>query len=179
MKTLCNGDTFTQNGETFRVNFEHDADAGYPQDNCDGHGKVRRSNYAHTESRSDKKPGERPLNNPGRNEYQFYYDWADACKQAKKDGWNTPQYDAPNRVERAVKADFEFLRGFLNNDWEYVGVIVSRLDSNGEETGETESLCGVETFRDYHNCVALELAQSIIDYGKSRESIAEQFYVGM
>jgi hypothetical protein len=40
MKTLYNGDTFTQNGETFRVNFEHD-DAGYPWESCDGHGNVR------------------------------------------------------------------------------------------------------------------------------------------
>ena len=175
MKTLYNGDTFTQNGETFRVNFERDYDAGYPWDNCDGHGNVRKSNCAHTESRSDKKPGERPLNNPGRNEYQFYYDWADACKQAKKDGWNTEPYDASNRVERAVKADFNFLSGFLNDDWNYVGVIVSRLDFNGEEIGETESLWVVESNKDYHNCVALELAQIIIDYGKSRESIAEQF----
>ena len=177
MKTLYDGSTFEVNGVQFRVNFEHDSDRS-PLD-CDGHGPVRQSNYCHIDGKSDKKPGERPLNQAGRNEYQFYYDWTAACKAAKKDGWNCEPFDAPNRVERAVKADFDYLRGFYCNDWNYVGVIVSRLDDDGEETGEQTSLWGVETHKNYHCDVALEIAGELLGESESKAAEVEAHYLGM
>jgi hypothetical protein len=91
---------------------------------------------------------------------QFYYDWAAACKDARRDGWNAEPYDAPNRIARAVEADFQFLSAFINNDWHYVGVIVELLDDDGEVLSDT-SLWGVETWKDNHCEVAHDLAREL------------------
>ena len=142
----------------YTVEFVHDVDAGAPWENCEGHGTVRKSRNVHIEGRSDKKPGERPLNCPGRNECQYYYDWQEAMQLAKRDGWNTTSCDAPNRVRRAVQTDFDYLRGWINNDWFYVGVLVK--DDQGNTLG---SLWGVETLSDYHLKVAKELVSQCIE----------------
>lgn len=168
-------DTIELNGRRYGVKFEYDYDADAPWDGCDGHGAVRQSNRAHAEGRSDKRPGERPLNHAGRNEYQFYYNWQGACELARTDGWNAEPYDAPGRILRAVQADFDYLRGYVNQDWQYVGVIVTLLDENGEETGESDALWSVETYEDYHHTVAAELAAEI-DARQIR--LAKQQHVG-
>lgn len=142
----------------YTVEFMHDADADAPWENCEGHGTVRKSYNAHSEHRSDKKPGERPLNCPGRNEYQYYYDWQEAIQIAKRDGWNAAPFDAPDRVRRAVQSDFDYLRGYLAEEWFYVGVVVKDPD------GETlKALWGVETLRGYHLEVAQELVSQCIE----------------
>ena len=144
------------------VEFVHDADADAPWENCDGHGTVRKSRNVHVEGRSDKKPGERPLNCPDRNEYQFYYDWQEATQIAKRDGWNNATFDAPNRVQRAVQADFDYLRGWIYSNWVYVGVIVK------DDQGNTlNSLWGVETLSDYH----VEVAQELVSQCRNTVSI--------
>lgn len=173
---LFNGDAFQVDGLSFSVQFHEDTDAGYPwTDDC-GCGLVRKSSNPHTESRSDKKPGERPLNSPDRNQYQFYYDWQEAVRIAKADGWNTEPFDAPNRALRAVQQNFDYCRAYLANDWRYVGVIVERLDADGNPTdtpGESDSLWNVETFNDYHVDTAYELAAGIASTVRSnwRESL--------
>ena len=151
-------------GRLFDVEYLPDYDSGYPWENCDGHGPVRRTLKAHG-SRGDKQPGERPLNRPGCREYQFYYDWQEACKKARAEGWNTEPYDAPNKVQRAVQADFDFLRAYLNNEWSYVTVHVSLLmeDENGEmRVAMDEYLGGVETYNNYHEDVAMDLTLELL-----------------
>ena len=140
------------------VKYAYDSEADAPWDSFEGHGPVRRSNSVHTEQRSDKKPGERPLNNPCRGEYQFYYDWKSATQSARADGWNAAPYDAPNRVQRAIQADFDYLRGYIENDWCYVGVIIT--DTDGNDLG---SLWGVETFKDYHREQAREMVAACLE----------------
>ena len=142
----------TIDGREYRVEIEQDEFADAPWGNSDGHGLVRRSNRRHVESESDKMPGERPLNSPGRHECQFYYDWQAACRTARADGWN----DAPNRAQRAVQADFDYLRGYLAGDWCYVSVTVT-----DDETGESDSVCGVEGIGGYAQEVAQELAEGL------------------
>jgi len=66
-------DTITIDGREYRVEIEQDEFADAPWDNSDGHGSVRRSSHRHIEGDSDKRPSERPLNSPGRHEYQYYY----------------------------------------------------------------------------------------------------------
>ena len=151
------------NGRMYSVKIVDDYYADAPWVDCDGHGPVRQSKYRHSEGQSDKRPGERPMNSAGRNEYQFYYDWQTACKLADKDGWNAQPFDAPGRVLRAVQANFDYLSGYVNQEWQYVGVIVTLLDDDGDETSESESLWSIETFKDYHLTVAPELAQEIDD----------------
>lgn len=157
MKTkLYDGDTFELNGREFRVKFEQDDCSEPPWSCCDGHGPVRQSKNPHWHRETDKKPGERPLNKPGRNEYQFYYDWAEAVRIAKADGWNTAPYDAPNAAARAVQADFDYLRGYIAGDWCYLVVIVTDI-----ETGESDSLGMVGSLGDYASECVYELADDL------------------
>jgi hypothetical protein len=154
-------ETIELGGFKFRVAFEHDADAGYPWDDA-GRGSVRQSNYAHNEHNSDKRPGERPLNQADRRETQFYYDWQAACKTARAEHWNSETYDAQDRVARAVQSDFDYLRGFVNNDWSYVFITVTMLDDDGEAMeGYSDSLSSVETYKDHHENTAQEMAGAL------------------
>lgn len=146
----------TIDGREYRVKIDQDEFADAPWDNSDGHGPVRRSNRRHVEGESDKRPGERPLNSPSRHEYQYYYDWQAACRTARVDGWNATPYDAPNRVQRAVLSDFDYLRGYLAGDWCYVSVTVT-----DDETGESDTACGVENIGRYAQDVAQELAEGL------------------
>lgn len=153
-------------GVTVRVDYFHDSDRGCPWDECDGHGPVRKSSHRHGvnwSTNGDKKPGERPLNCPDRNEYQFYYDWQQAMKIAKRDGWNAAPYDAPNKALRAVQADFDSLRGFLNDEWCYVGIVCTVLDAEGEETTDADSCWGFETLDDYHETAGREMAEALAE----------------
>lgn len=147
-------DTETIDG--FNVRYVYDTDADMPWENSEGHGPVRKTRTPHWHRYSGKKPGERPLNKPDRGEYQYYYDWQAATKAARVDGWNTVLYDAPNRVQRAVQADFDFLRGYLREDWCYVGVVIEDKDGN-----ELDSVFGVETFKDYHREHAREMVATL------------------
>lgn len=121
------------------ITFAHDEFSDAPWDYSDGHGPVRKSNNAHNEYHSNKRPGERPLNSADSNEYQFYYDWQKAMKMAVKD-WG---FKTKSEALKAVQRDFDYLRGLVNTDWHYVVVTV-------EYEGETDSIGGVETFNDYH-----------------------------
>lgn len=163
----------TVDGREYRVEIEQDEFADAPWKASDGHGAVRLSNRRHVESESDKRPGERPLNSPSRHEYQYYYNWQAACLTARADGWNRAPYDAPNRVQRAVQADFDYLRRFLAGDWCYVSVTVT-----DDETGESDSVCGVENIGRYAQEVAQEMAEGLAlaaARSATQESIERRF----
>lgn len=145
--------------QEFRVTIEPDQFSEYPWTWSDGHGQVRKSNNRHAEGYSDKSPGERPLNQAGRNEYQFYYDWSGAMRKAKAEGWNTTPYDAPNPALRAVQADFNRLRDFLRDEWCYMTVIVTAIDEDGNEIA-SDCLGMVES--DYADNQADEMARDML-----------------
>ena len=161
--TLYSGDTFEKHGMQFKVHIEPDDDGEAPWERSDGHGPVRHMR------RSEKRPGERPLIKD--RDGTWLYDWQAACKLARKDGWNAEPYGAPNRIERAVQADFDFLRGWLNDDWYYVGVCVSLLDKNGEDATEKyeNAIWGIESNSD--DCIG-EVADDLAD--RIREEKMEQ-----
>ena len=121
------------------ITFAHDEFSDAPWEFSDGHGPVRKSNHAHNAYDSDKMPGERPLNQADRNEYQFYYDWQKAMKMAVKD-WG---FKTKSEALKAVQRDFDYLRGWVNGERSYVFVTV-------EYEGETESVGAVETYNEYH-----------------------------
>lgn len=52
------------------------------------------------------------------------------------------------KAARAAMADFEYLRSWCNNDWSYVGIEVTLLDSEGNKTEVSDSLWGVESGTD-------------------------------
>ena len=184
--------TITINERRYTVEIEPDFDQTAPWDNEDGHGPV--SNW----TRSGKAPGQLVLNED-RDGSKRYYDFAEACRIAKRDGWGwIPE---PVRVERpigyrlptyrcgdfklvsddaneaysaiyahfresmtakeyaakAAMADYERLRGWCNDGWQYVAVIVT-----DDESGEFASLGGIESdCGDYLAEVAQELAEEL------------------
>lgn len=147
--------TIEVDGYTFEVTFGRDDATGSPWNREDGHGDVRISGKPHWygEGVSDKLPGERPMNKPNSHGYQYYYDWAGACKKARKDVWG------PGGIHEAVQADFKYLQGWVDKEWEYVCVEVT-LENRTEYT---RCVCGVETHKDYHLEFAEELAREVIE----------------
>jgi len=149
------------NGLNFRVEFQDDFKADRPWDQCDGHGPVRQATRGY-DGHIIKRPGERVLYAGERGEYSWVYDWQAACKLARQDRWNAAPYDAPDRIQRAVQNDFDYLQSWCNGQWSYVGVTVTHIKDDGTE-GESESVWGVETLNDYHIDTAKELAQGLAD----------------
>lgn len=84
---MHDGDTFTHNGNRFRVSFPFDDTQDAPWEREDGHGPVteapRRANrYGYI----SKAPGQRFLGE------HWLYDFAEACRIARRDGWGVPAY---------------------------------------------------------------------------------------
>lgn len=157
---LYDGDTFEHGGREFTVRFQHDDCSDAPWEMSDGHGPV--SDW----TTRDKLPGERLLNSD-RGRSRRFYDFAEATRVAKKDGWGLCPDDIaklaaklgrqPTRkqiVREAVERDFEFLRSWCNDEWHYCGVIVEHAES-----GKSTSCWGVEdNAYDYLETLAHELA---------------------
>lgn len=168
---MYDGDTITHAGLTFRVSIPYDDGHGAPWEECDGHGPVsdwRRNGWSRY---PEKAPGERVIASD-RGSYR-YYNVAEATRIAKRDGWGLGDADmaklaanlgrAPTRGEvaaAAVEHDFDYLRRWCTDQWHYVGVVVTLLDSEGDETHESESLWGIES--EATDCIA-ETAQELAE----------------
>jgi hypothetical protein len=163
---LYDGDQFTHRGLTFRVSIVADYFHSPPWEEYDGHGVV--SDW----TTRKKAPGERVLNTD-RGSYR-YYDVAASMVIALRDAWDAEPYHAAFPTEtkreqaaRAVEKDFQFLRGWCHDDWSYIGVEVTRLD-----TGQQQALWGIESNAyDYHGVVARELAEELIDDAGDRAKL--------
>lgn len=157
---MQDGDEFTHHGLRFRFLTERDDDHGHPWDEEDGHGPVR---YVRGAITLTKRCGERVLKSDRWG--AWLYDWQKAAKLARQDGWNAEPFDAPHRIQRAVQADFDRMRGYLNDDWGYVGVCVILLDADGAEATDRydNALWGIESdCKVYHEEVAHQLADEIV-----------------
>lgn len=86
-------DTFNHQGRTFEVRYHFDDAMGAPWDEADGHGPV--SDW----TRRDKRAGELILNTD-RGSHR-YYDFAEACRIARRDGWGF----LPGELEHWQAAD--------------------------------------------------------------------------
>ncbi len=160
---------------TFRVTTEPEYDSGTPWDNSEGHGVV--SDWT---SRT-KRPGEWILAED--RHLRRFYDFAQTMKIAKRDNWGLDKEELeawaaerggcwPTKAmiaERAVKKDFDHLKAWCDGEWRYVGVIVTLLDDEGDETEVNQSLWSVDDSDcEYVNQVAQELAEEIAGgYGTS------------
>jgi hypothetical protein len=152
------GTVFVSGPASFRVTFPSDDMQSPPWELHDGHGPV-----SEWTTRA-KRPGEIILSQDRSS--RRYYDFAEAVKIAKRDGWDAPPYKQGTRGEqavRAVRADFKYLRGWANDEWTYVGVVVELLDANGEGTGKRQSVWGIESEADdYLEETARELASELL-----------------
>jgi hypothetical protein len=156
---LYDGDTFAQG--KIRVTFPPDQDHGAPWEEHDGHGIV--SEW----TTRDKAAGERVLCVDRHS--RRYYDVAGTLKIARADSWGAPGGRRPGETRRAelaraVEADYEYLRGWCTDQWSYVGVVVTWVDSDGgHDLGLTESLWGVESSEEsYLEEGARELADELL-----------------
>jgi hypothetical protein len=143
-----------------RIHTARDDNDETPWDRADGHGVVVER------AGSDKRAVERILGG-GR-----YYDFAASLKLALADGWDAAPYHSalPNETAkqqavRAVERDFEFLRSWCADEWEYIGVIVTLEDADGRELGR-ESTWGIESCENpghgyYWQTVAAEHANEL------------------
>lgn len=153
-------ETIAINGLSFRVEYERDDYAGAPWENCDGHGVV--SDW----ERRNKRPGELILN-----EYRGlrrFYDFQESCRIARADHWDCEPYNDGSETKRqqaakAARSDYEYLSKWCNDQWRYLSVDVQLLDEYGEPiAGACDSLCGVESFNDYHETVAREMCEEVL-----------------
>lgn len=163
MNTPFHTEIIGHRGVTVRIEYFYDSDAGCPWENSDGHGVIR-SAYSYY-GKPEKKPGE-VLIQGERGSYHIY-DWQESTRIAKRDGWgvSNPPAGLTKRqtIQLAVKADFDFLRGWLNDDWHYVGVVCTVLDSDGEDTNESDSCWGFESLNEYHETAGREMAESLAE----------------
>ena len=145
---------------------EYDNDYGEPWKEECGHGPV--TDWV----RRDKHSGERVLCSDRFS--KCYYDFAEAMKIAKRDGWGLNDDElaklaaklghAPTKgqiTEAAVEHDFQYLKDWCDDKWHYIGVIVTLYDADGEEQDE-RSLWRVEDHGDYYQTLASELADELI-----------------
>jgi hypothetical protein len=137
------------NGLTFSVDIEHDDSMGAPWKEHDGHGIV--SEW----TQRDKRPGERILCSD-RTSHR-YYDFAETVKIAKRDGWG------PGKPHEAAEADFKHLKAWCDDEWHWVGIVVSLLDVDGNKVpGYSDSLWGIEgDGGDYIESEAREIASAL------------------
>lgn len=166
------GDTFQRGGLNFKVRIEHDQDHSAPWIEHDGHGPVRETGYRNSAGHVPKRAGERVLYKAYRHGTSYLYDWTEATRIAHRDGWGlAPEKLAALEAKlgrsatdgevkaESVQLDFEYLRGWLNDEWHYVWVSVQNMNGAG-----FASLGGIESIDDsYITEVVHELADQIID----------------
>ncbi len=147
-------------GHTIRIQWHFDQDTGAPWEEHDGHGPV--SDW----TRRDRLPGERLLHSDHGS--KRFYDYAEAIKIAKRDGWDAKPYKTDTKGEqaaRAVEADFQWLRSWCNDGWHWCGYTVEidgmkydeslwGIDSDSQAEFEKEA---VQTAKDW---LDTELAES-------------------
>lgn len=141
------------------VTTERDDDPSAPWEECDGHGPV-----SEWRSKDSKRPGERVLCSDGRGRMVRFYDWQAAIAEAKRDGWDAKPYKTGTKgqqAERAVAADFEFLRGWCADEWQYVVLIVRLVGADGVEISR-DVLGGVESYGEYWREQAAEMANALV-----------------
>ncbi len=160
------------------VHLPYDQHYGAPWKECDGHGPV--SEW----TTRDKRPGEWELSSDRWS--KRYYDFAEAVKIAKRDGWGLSSEGlaelaaklgrTPTKGQIAVAAverDYEMLRGWCNDEWHWIGVCVDIYDAEGEEA-YSDSVWGVADLDDYWKTLALEFIETGIE--KIETEAAEKAY---
>lgn len=152
-----------QEGFDLIAHIHCDYDHGAPWEKCDGHGPV--SDW----TCRDKLPGELILCED-RGSRRFY-DFAAACRIARRDGWDAKPYNEggeskAQQAAKAARADYEYLRRYCDGQWQYVGVSVKAL-RNGVKLGSA-SLWGIEdSERAYIEECAVQASSLAIEEAKA------------
>lgn len=145
-------DNIEMDGMSFAVYLDRDEFMREPWKENDGHGPV--SDW----TRRDKRPGEL-VSCEDRGSKRFY-DYQEACRIARRDGWGGYQGTLRQIAALAARADFERLRAWCNDEWYYAVLQVRLLDEFGDAIAKSDYLGGVES--DYWREPAEELARELI-----------------
>ena len=130
-------DFTTAKGTHYRVEVSYDDFADEPWNYCDSHGPV--SEW----TTRDKRAGEVILAADGRS--KRFYNFQEAIKKAKAEGWDAEPYKTGTKGEQAVRAvmtDFKHLKAWCDDEWHYVVLRVALIDSEGEEITEYDDYLG-------------------------------------
>lgn len=127
-------------GWSLKFDIQYDDSCRTPWGDCDGMGVIK-------ECRDH--PGEAYSDWILNSEYRcyIYYDWKATLKEAIRDRWDAKPYRVCTKREqamRAMRSTYDYLRRWCENDWYYVGCIVTLYDENEDEVGE-ESCWGFES----------------------------------
>lgn len=146
---MIDGDEFEYNGNRFHLALPFDDVQDAPWEREDRHGPVTEApRRANQHGYTSKAPGQRYLGE------HWLYDFAEAVRIAKRDGWRAPGDEAHIAgdsakagwlAHRAAEADFKRLSDWCNGRWRYVACVVTLLDDDGDPTDEAASLWGIES----------------------------------
>jgi len=176
-------DTIELNGRTYRVDIEADPDMGAPWEEHDGHGIV--SDW----TTRDKRAGELVLHveqRYGANGARRFYDLTATIRRATSEGWGlgpdriatlaSKFGRAPTKreiVAEAVRLDYEYLRGWCNDEWYWAGVRVTDItDDENAPTDYTYAVWGFDSNDDEGHAVA---AQDLAEQAYREYAIAHRF----
>ncbi len=133
MTKYYDGDIVEHEGFRFRINYPRDDDHEAPWDDGDGRGIVSEPTIR------NKRPGERVLSKDHHHNRR-YFDWAGTMAKAKEEGWGLGEKKLaaleaklgkpPTRgqiTEAAVQSEFDHFRKWLNDDWVYIGIVVTHI----------------------------------------------------
>lgn len=148
-----------------KVRCKFDRDHGLPWKEEEGHGPV--SEWV----TRDKGPGERVLCEDRRS--KLYYDFAAAMKMAKRDGWGISE-ERKAALEKqegviltkagiaalAVEADFDLLRRWCNNDWQYIVLYVTLHNAAGSQL-DIDTVGGMSNDGDYWKEEAADMINTL------------------
>jgi hypothetical protein len=134
-------------GSTVKIEVIRDEDMGPPWDEVDGYGEV----IGWTADPKD--PGWMVLAKDGRS--RLYYNFQGAVEKARREEWGAEGKTARERAARAAMEDFRRMRAWCDNEWEWVGVVVTLTRPDGSEV--RDSLWGIESDGDCWREVAAEL----------------------
>lgn len=91
----------------------------------------------------------------GRHDKNLYLDVWETLKIARKDGWGGTDHTPEEAVERM----YQWMRGWYNDDWHYIGIEVTN-----KSNGQRASLWGVESEdTNYHEEVIADLIAETSD----------------
>lgn len=163
-------ETIEVDGFTLTARIDSDSDMGPPWQEHDGHGPV--SDWTNR----NKRAGELELSRRGSGGASGlscrFYDFAEACRIARRDGWGDPSLRLENETARAFAArmardDFERMKAWCDDRWQWVGVIVDASRA-GVSLGRA-SLWGIESDADsYLVEVANELAEEAVNDAREK-----------
>jgi hypothetical protein len=152
---VCTIGPFTCTATVYR-----DDDHEPPWERDEGHGPV--SDW----TTRTKRPGERILSE-NRDSHR-YYDFAEAVKTARADGWDTKPYKTGTKGERATRAaehDFAVLKAWCDDEWWYCGIAVT-VECEGVELTDTydHALWSIEcNYPNSKNKYLAEVANELLD----------------